>query len=74
MSFLTNTDANVESACLGELFDLAAERFSASPAVVFNNEQLSYRELQLHINQSCNFLEAKVICNDTSAKLIFGNK
>ena len=66
--------------CLHEVFEKQAERTPDAVAVVFNNERLSYRELNCRANQLAHYLKnlgvgpesLVAICLDRSIEMVVG--
>ncbi|MBW4611883.1 MAG: amino acid adenylation domain-containing protein [Desmonostoc vinosum HA7617-LM4] len=75
-----NTQANYPNQCIHELFAAQVEQSPDAVAVIFENEQLTYRELNTRANQLAHYLQqlgigAGVlvgICIERSAAMIVG--
>lgn len=66
--------------CIHQLFEEQVEKFPENTALIFNNEELTYRELNNRANQLANYLLKKgvqtettiAICLDRSFEMIIG--
>ncbi len=66
MRFISIKDKTAQSrnGCVHGLFEEQVERTPDAVAVVFNNEQLTYRELNARANQLAHYLKGRGVCSE----------